>query len=168
MSHILLNQSPMDDTWGISSFQNRTEQNRQRSSPNQDCKGKWKWSIQLKEAHSSGWSVLASEPWAQQGFGKVIEGCLTLSGQIRFPSIVIPRRDQGSNSRAEVDFCKIHCHISVIFQAYWIVLDLIFMPPLPFFSCCLESVVVEINPCNSNWIRIRVSSLKFSFFFLKL
>lgn len=79
-----------------------------------------------------------------------------------------PPRDQGSNSRAEVDFCKIHCHISVIFQAYWIVLDLIFMPPLPFFSCCLESVVVEINPRYSNWIRIRVSSLKFSFFFFFL
>lgn len=103
MSRILLNQSPMDDIWVVFSVQSRT---RQRSSPNQDCKGKWKWSIQLKEAHSSGGSVLASEPWAQRGFGKVIEGCLTLSGQIRFPSILILLRDQGSKSRAEVDFLR--------------------------------------------------------------
>jgi len=34
--------------------------------------------------------VLALEPQTQWGFGKVTEGCLTLSGQIRFPSIFTP------------------------------------------------------------------------------
>lgn len=148
----------MDDIWVVFSFQNR-----ERSSRNQDSKGKWKWSVQLKEAHNSGWSVLASEHRAQQGFGKVVEGCLTLSGQIRFPSIFTPWRTKGRSPELRYIFVR----SAVIYLWYSSLLDCsgphIYDPFL--FSPTVEQAAGEINSYSPNWIRIsKLLGFHFSIF----
>lgn len=137
---------PVPCEWHLGNFQfsEQTREGPQTST----LKRKLKWSVQLKETHSSGWSVLASKPWTQQGFGKVIKGCLTLSGQIDFQASLHPWRMKGRSPELRYIFVK-----SAVWYICDIVLDPIFMHHF-YFLLLLRRGCSPINSYIPSWIRI--------------